>query len=82
MKTDISAVLTVLSGQGSSSDYWYLIRDVRITGGVENASFGIDSGNGKWYNGKWYSFRLERSTFGLITWVNSKTWLSLLVIII
>jgi hypothetical protein len=38
---------------------------------------GIESGNGKWY-----SFRLERSTFGLITWVNSKTWLSLLVIII
>jgi hypothetical protein len=33
-------------------------------------------------NGKWYSFRLERSTFGLIMWVNSKTWLSLLVIII
>jgi hypothetical protein len=39
--------------------------------------FGIDSGNGKWY-----SFRLETSTFGFITWVNSKTWLSLLVIII
>jgi hypothetical protein len=38
---------------------------------------GIDSSNGKWY-----SFRLERSTFGLITWVKSKTWLSLLVIII
>jgi hypothetical protein len=38
---------------------------------------GIDSGIGKWY-----SFRLERSTFGLITWVNSKTWLSILVIII
>jgi hypothetical protein len=38
---------------------------------------GFDSGNGKWY-----SFRLERSTFELITWVNSKTWLSLLVIII
>jgi hypothetical protein len=38
---------------------------------------GIGSGNGKLY-----SFRLERSTFGLITWVNSKTWLSLLVIII
>jgi hypothetical protein len=38
---------------------------------------GFDSGNGKLY-----SFRLERSTFGLITWVNSKTWLSLLVIII
>jgi hypothetical protein len=31
---------------------------------------GIDSGNGKWY-----SFRLERSTYGLITWVKSKTWL-------
>jgi hypothetical protein len=39
--------------------------------------FGIDSGNGKWY-----SFRLEWSTLGLITWVNSKNWLSLLVIII
>jgi hypothetical protein len=38
---------------------------------------GIDSGNGKWC-----SFRLERSTLGLITWVNPKTWLSLLVIII
>ena len=33
-------------------------------------------------NGKWYSFHLGRSTFGLITWANSKTWLSLLVIII
>jgi hypothetical protein len=38
---------------------------------------GIGSGNGKWY-----SFCLERSKLGLITWVNSKTWLSLLVIII
>jgi hypothetical protein len=38
---------------------------------------GFDSGNGKWY-----SFHLERSTFGLITCVNFKTWLSLLVIII
>jgi hypothetical protein len=38
---------------------------------------GIDSGNGKWY-----SFRLERSTFGLIMWAKPKTWLSLLVIII
>jgi hypothetical protein len=36
---------------------------------------GIGSGTGKWY-----SFRLERSTFGLITWVNSKTCLFLLVI--
>jgi hypothetical protein len=38
---------------------------------------GIGSGNGKWY-----SFRLERSTLGLMTWVNSKTWLSIPVIII
>jgi hypothetical protein len=38
---------------------------------------GIDSSNGKWY-----SFRSKRSTIGLITWVDSKTWLSLLVIII
>jgi hypothetical protein len=38
---------------------------------------GIDSGYGKWY-----SFRLERSTFGLITCAKPKTWLSLLVIII
>ena len=29
--------------------------------------FGIDSGNGKWY-----SFRLERGTFGLITWLTLK----------
>jgi hypothetical protein len=51
--------------------------DVRISGGVENVGSGIDSDNGKWY-----PFCLERSTFRLITWVNSKTWLSLLVIII
>ena len=41
LKTDILAVLTVMSGQGSSSDKWYLIRDVRIAGGNE-----ID---GSWY---------------------------------
>jgi hypothetical protein len=40
-KTDISAVLAVMSRQGSSNDLWYLIRDVRITGGNE-----ID---GSWY---------------------------------
>jgi hypothetical protein len=33
--TDISAVLVVMSGQGSSSDQWYLIRDVRIAGDNE-----------------------------------------------
>ena len=47
------------------------------TGGYEIDGFGHD-----YDTGKWYSFLLERSTFGLITWVNSKTWLSLLVIII
>jgi hypothetical protein len=41
--------------------------DVRISGGVENVGSGIDSDNGKWY-----PFRLERSTFGLITWVYLK----------
>jgi hypothetical protein len=48
-----------------------------LQGAMRSLVLGFDSGNGKWY-----SFRLERSTFGLITWVNSKTWLSLLVIII
>ena len=47
------------------------------TGGYEIDGSGYDYGAGKWY-----SFHLERSMFGLITWVNSKTWLSLLVIII
>ena len=45
--------------------------DVWFTGGDEDDGFGYDYGAGKWY-----SFRLERSTFGLITWVNAKTWLS------
>jgi hypothetical protein len=61
MKTKISAVLAVMSGQGSSIDYRYLIRDVWITGGDENDGFGIDYGNGKWY-----SFHLER-----YFWVNN-----------
>ena len=30
LKTDISAVLAVMSGQGSSSDKWYLIRDTLV----------------------------------------------------
>ena len=41
------------------------------TGGNEIDGSGYVDGAGKWY-----SFRLERSTFGLITWVNAKTWLS------
>jgi hypothetical protein len=47
-----------------------LIRDVWFTGGDEDDGFGYDYGTGKWY-----SFCLERY-FGLITWVNAKTWLS------
>ena len=41
------------------------------TGGYE-----IDDSGYGYGAGKWYSFRLERSTFGLMTWVNAKTWLS------
>jgi hypothetical protein len=58
LKTDISVVLTV-SGQGSSIDSRYLIRDVWLTGGDEDDGFGYDYGNGKWY-----SFRLERVHLG------------------
>jgi hypothetical protein len=57
------------------SDTWSEMFGLQVA--MRLVVFGIDSGNGKWY-----SFRLERSTFGFITWVNSKTWLSLLVIII
>jgi hypothetical protein len=57
------------------SDIWSGMFGLQVT--MRLMVLGFDSGNGKWY-----SFRLERSTFGLITWVNSKTWLSLLVIII
>jgi hypothetical protein len=44
-----------MSGQGSSIDERYLIRDVWFTGGDEDDDFGYDYGTGKWY-----SFRLER----------------------
>jgi hypothetical protein len=59
---------------------WLVVLDQRCSDlqvAMRLMVLGIDSGNGKWY-----SFRLERSTFGLITWVKSKTLLSLLVIII
>jgi hypothetical protein len=59
---------------------WLVVLDQRCSDlqvAMRLMVLGIGSGNGKWY-----SFHLERSTFGLITWVNSKTWLSLLVIII
>jgi hypothetical protein len=46
-----------MSGQGSSIDYRYLIRDVWIIGGDEDDVY--DYGNGKWY-----SFRLERVLLG------------------
>jgi hypothetical protein len=59
---------------------WLVVLDQRCSDlqvAMRLTVLGIDSGNGKWC-----SFRLERSTAGLITWVNSKTWLFLLVIII
>jgi hypothetical protein len=58
---------------------WLVVLDQRypdLQVAIRLMVLGIGSGNGKWY-----SFHLERSTLGLITWVNSKTWLSLLVII-
>jgi hypothetical protein len=54
---DISAVLVVMSGQGSSIDLRYLIRDGWFTGGDEDD--GYDNGNGKWYY-----FYLERVLLG------------------
>jgi hypothetical protein len=59
---------------------WLVVLDQRCSDlqvAMRLMVLGIDSGNGKWC-----SFRLERSTLGLIMWVNPKTWLSLLVIII
>jgi hypothetical protein len=60
-ETDISAVLAVMSGQGSSIDLRYLIRDGLFTGGDEDDGYDYAYGNGKWY-----SFRLER-----VLWVNN-----------
>jgi hypothetical protein len=59
---------------------WLVVLDQRCLGlqvVMRSMVLGIGS-----RNGKWYSFRLERSILGLMTWVNSKTWLSILVIII
>ena len=52
LETDISAVLTVMSGLGILFDQRYLIRDGWFT---DDDDDGYDYGNGKWY-----SFRLER----------------------
>jgi hypothetical protein len=46
-----------MSGQGSSIDLRYLIRDGWFTGGDEDD--GYDNGNGKWYY-----FYLERVLLG------------------
>jgi hypothetical protein len=46
-ETDISVVLAFMSGQGSSIDYRYLIRDGWFTGGDEYDGFGYAYGNGK-----------------------------------
>jgi hypothetical protein len=48
-----------MSGQGSSIDYRYLIRDAWFIGGDEEDGYVHDYGNGKWY-----SFRLERVHLG------------------
>jgi hypothetical protein len=59
---------------------WLVVLDQRCSDSqVAMRLMVLGTGSG---NGKWYSFRLERSMLGLIMWVNSKTWLSLLVIII
>jgi hypothetical protein len=50
-----------------------VVLDQRYFGTGDNEIDGSDYDYGA---GKWYSFRLERSTSGLITWVNAKTWLS------
>jgi hypothetical protein len=71
----LSSRLWAAKGAPVISDTWSEMFGLQVA--MRLMVLGIDSGNGKWY-----SFRLERSTFGLITWVNSKTWLSLLVIII
>jgi hypothetical protein len=60
-ETDISAVLAVMSGQGSSIDLRYLIRDGLFTDDDEEDGYDYAYGNGKWY-----SFRLER-----VLWVNN-----------
>ena len=59
-ETDISAVLTVMSGLGILFDQRYLIRDGWCTDDDDDDD-GYDYGNGKWY-----SFRLER-----VLWVNN-----------
>jgi hypothetical protein len=58
-ETDISVVLAVMSGQGSSIDSRYLIRDIWFIGGDEDDGYDYAFGNGKWY-----SFRLERVHLG------------------
>ena len=60
LETDISALLTVMSGLGILFDQRYLIRDGWFIGSDKDD--GYDYGN----NGKWYSFRLER-----VLWVNN-----------
>jgi hypothetical protein len=48
-----------MSGQGSSIDLRYWIRDVWFTGGDKDDGYDYAYGNGKWY-----SFRLERVHLG------------------
>jgi hypothetical protein len=59
-----------MSGQGSSIDLRYLIRDVWFTGGDEDddlfTTMVMVSG----------ILSIWKGYIGLITWVNAKTWLS------
>jgi hypothetical protein len=70
-ETDISVVLTVMSGQEAPLIRDTLIRDVWFTGGDKYDGFDYAYGNVFLV-----FFPFGKGTFGLTTWVNAKTWLS------
>ena len=70
LKTDISAVLTVMSGQGSSSDYWCLIRDTLVQVVMRSMVLVMTMVLVSGILSVWKGY------IGLITWANAKTWLS------
>ena len=69
-ETDISAVLTVMSGQGSSSDQWYLISDILVQVVMRLMVLVMNMVLVSGILSVWKGY------IGLITWVNAKTWLS------
>jgi hypothetical protein len=71
LKTDISAVLAVMSGQGSSSDKWYLIRDTLVHVAMRSMVLVMTMVLVSGILSVWKGY------IGLITWVNAKTWLSI-----